>query len=99
MTKFHITIIDEVTTEKSSLAREQRKYVVRVHKQANKVAIKQAVKELYGVEAAKVNILNTHGKTRLMRRGVEMTKRPPHKRAIITLKEGQSLELTNVKSQ
>ncbi len=84
-------------TEKGTVLQEQNKYLVIVPKQTNKVEIKQTVKKMYGVEVEKINIINAPKKTRLIRRGKEMTKRPNQKKAIITIKKGQKLDLENVK--
>lgn len=86
-------------TEKGTILQEGNQFVVTVPKDTNKVQIKQSVKHAYGVDVERVNIMNTPKKTRLIRRGQEMTKRPNLKKAIILVKKGQKLDLSKLKDK
>lgn len=85
-------IIRPVVTEKSYGEMDQaNRYTFVVHKSANKTEIKQAVEEIWGVRVAKVNTLNRKGKTK--RFGLIMGKRRDEKRAMVTLVEGDSIDI------
>lgn len=78
-------ILEPVITEKSMDDAQLRKYTFRVAKTANKTEIKQALEEIFGIEIAKVNVMNCKGKVKRMGRFVG--KRPDTKKAIVTLSE------------
>lgn len=80
-----------VITEKSTMLGDQRQYVFEVAREANKIEIKRAIEEVFKVDVAAVNVLRVHGKMRRMGRSRGMT--PPWKKAIVTLKQGHSIEL------
>lgn len=81
-----------VITEKSSnIASNGKTYVFKVAKSANKVQIKQAFEEAFGVKVASVNTLNTKPKDK--RVGKYTGQRKTYKKAIITLCDGYSIEL------
>ena len=86
------TIIAPVITEKSTLLSEQNKVVFRVAENATKDEIASAVEELFKVRVVKVNTLNVKGKTKRFR-GI-MGRRSDVKKAIVTLAEGQSIDIT-----
>ena len=67
----------------------------RVHPSASKPEIRQAVEEIFDVKVAKVNTLNRKGKVRRNRRNNTLGKRPDTKRAIVTLAEGDSIQIFN----
>lgn len=77
-------------TEKSSGLAGLHQYVFRVSPEANKLAIARAVEKKYGVAVVRVNTLNVHGKR--VRVGKTEGRSPGFKKAIVTLKEGQSIE-------
>ena len=80
-----------VITEKSMAAMSENKYTFIVHKNANKVQIKKAVEEVFGVTVEKVQTVRTMGKTK--RVGVHVGKRADQKKAIVTLtKDSKSIE-------
>lgn len=79
-------IIKPVITEKSMDDAQNRKYTFKVAKSANKTEIKQALEEIFGIEIAKVNVMNVKGKVKRMGRSIGRT--PDSKKAIVTLKEG-----------
>ncbi len=84
-------IIRPVISEKSTELFEQNKYVFRVAFDANKQMVKQAVKELFGVKPEKINIIRVRGKKRRLRYKTGNTS--AWKKAIVTLKDGDSIEI------
>ena len=78
-------ILEPVITEKSMDDAQLRKYTFKVAKNANKTEIKQALEEIFGIEVAKVNVMNCKGKVKRMGRFVG--KRADTKKAIVTLSE------------
>ncbi len=86
------TIIAPVITEKSTLASEHGKVVFRVASKATKPEIKAAVEALFNVKVTAVNTLNRAGKTKRFR-GLE-GRQKGYKKAVVTLAEGQSIDVT-----
>lgn len=86
---FHL--IKPHLTEKTSFLSGQNKYVFWVRKKANKIEIKKAIEKLYRVNVVDVNILNP--KPKKIRLGRISGLRPAYKKAIITLMEGQKIEI------
>lgn len=84
MTSYDI-IRKPVITEKSMAAMAEKKYTFIVHINANKVQVKKAVEEIFGVKVEKVQTIRTMGKTKRM--GVHVGKRADFKKAVITLTE------------
>lgn len=80
-----------VITEKATLLSEQSKVVFRVAPDATKDEIAAAVEELFKVKVIKVNTMNTKGKTKRFRG--HLGKRNDVKKAIVTLQEGQSIDI------
>lgn len=78
-------------TEKTSFLAGQNKYVFWVKKKANKIEIKKAIEKLYGVNVIDVNILNP--KPKKIRLGRILGTKPVFKKAIVTIKEGQKIEI------
>ena len=78
-------ITKPVISEKSMDAAQVKKYTFKVAVDANKTEVKNAVEEIFGVEVAKVNIMNVVGKKKRMGRYVGMT--AATKKAIVTLTE------------
>ena len=91
-------LIAPVVTEKSTDAQSQSKYTFRVHPDATKIDIMNAVKAAYGADAKAVNIVPVLKKVRLVGRGKTITKRPAAKKAIVTLSSGQSIDFNKLKS-
>lgn len=81
----HDIIRKPVITEKSMAAMAEKKYTFVVQINANKVQIKRAVEEVFGVTVKDVQTMRTMGKTKRM--GVHVGKRADVKKAIITLSE------------
>ena len=85
-------IIAPVITEKSQmLANDGKTYVFKVVHTANKTQIKKAVEELFGVKVKSVNTLNTKAKDKRVGRYTGKTK--TYKKAIVTLVDGQAIEM------
>ena len=78
-------ILAPVITEKAVSVLPEKKYTFRVKKDANKVAIAQAVEEIFGVKVAKVNTISMKGRLRRMGRHEGYTS--DWKKAIVTLTE------------
>ncbi len=91
-------LIKPVLTEKSVHQEVKNKYTFVVNQEATKVDVKNAFRTLYGVEVAQVNILYTLPKSRMGRGRKPMEKRHLTRKAIITLKAGQKLDLTKENS-
>ena len=81
-----------IITEKATRLSELNKVVFRVADDASKDEIAAAVEELFKVKVTKVNTLNVKGKTKRFR-GV-MGRRSDIKKAIVTLADGQSIDIT-----
>jgi len=86
------SIRQPIVTEKATILSEQNKTVFKVHSGANKKSIKKNIEKLFRVTVVKVNIINTKTKKKLKQGKV--SKKPEYKKAIITLKKGQSIDLT-----
>jgi large subunit ribosomal protein L23 len=93
MKKFHYldTIISPNITEKSTALSEFNKIVFKVHKGAKKDSIKKSIEKIFKVNVVKVNTLNLKGKTKMVKN--KKTYKSGYKKAIVTLKKGQSIDL------
>ena len=80
-----------VITEKATILSEQNKTVFKVNKKANKKTIKKNIEKIFKVNVVKVNIINKKTK-RKIKQG-KLSKKTGYKKAIITLKKGQSIDL------
>jgi len=78
-------------TEKNTMLQVQGKYAFEVAAAANKPQIKQAVEKAFKVTVTAVNVMTVPGKTK--RVGKQMVLTPSHKKAIVTLKAGDKIEL------
>ena len=87
------SIRQPIITEKATILSEQNKTVFKVHSGANKNSIKKNIEKLFKVTVVKVNIINTKTKKKI-KQGKVSTK-PGYKKAIITLKKGQSIDLAS----
>ena len=90
--KHYDTILAPVITEKATVLSEQNKVVFKVAMDATKDEIADAVEALFKVQVTKVNTLLVQGKVKRFR-GV-LGKRNDMKKAIVTLAEGQSIDIT-----
>jgi Ribosomal protein L23 len=84
-------IIRPVVSEKSYAGIDHSTYTFLVDPRSNKTEIKEAVQKIWDVRVTSVNTLNRQGKTK--RRGYTKGKRPDEKRAIVTLAEGDAIEI------
>lgn len=78
-------------TEKGSGMMPENKYIFRVANDANKIQIKQAVEDIYNVTVIKVNTINMGGKWKRVR--YKEGKTPDWKKAIVTLKQGDKIDI------
>jgi large subunit ribosomal protein L23 len=85
-------IVSPVITEKATTLSEQSKVVFKVKSDATKPQIKEAVEKLFDVKVKSVNTLVTKGKVKMFRgmRG----QRSDVKKAVVTLEEGQAIDIT-----
>jgi large subunit ribosomal protein L23 len=86
-------IIKPVVSEKSYGLIDTNVYTFTVHPSASKPEIRDAVQAIFGVRVTKVNTLNRKGKRKRNRRSFTFGTRPDTKRALVTLAEGDSIEL------
>ena len=86
------SILNPIITEKATILSEQNKTVFKVHKKANKSSIKRNIEKLFKVNVIKINIINQ--KTKLKIKQGKKSYKSGYKKAIITLKKGQSMDLT-----
>jgi len=84
-------IIRPVISEKSTELAGSNKYVFQVAMDANKMMVSRAVKEIFGVNPEKVNIMVVRGRTRRLR--FRAGKKSAWKKAVVTLKPGEKIEL------
>ena len=85
------TVISPAITEKATSLSEYNKVVFKVHKGANKNSIKKSIEKIFKVNVIKINTINLKGKTKFVR-GKKSIK-SGYKKAIVTLKKGQSIDL------
>ena len=93
MKKIHYldSIISPNITEKSTSMSEFDKVVFKVNKKANKNSIKKSIEKIFKVNVIKVNTINIKGKKKLVKN--KKSYKPGYKKAIVTLKKGQSIDL------
>jgi len=93
MTKIHYldSIVSPTITEKATSLSEFNKVVFKVHKDANKDSIKKNIEKIFKVNVIKVNTINLKGKSKMVKN--KMTYKSGYKKAIVTLKKGQSIDL------
>jgi large subunit ribosomal protein L23 len=84
-------LLAPVVSEKSYSLITDRKYTFKVHKDAHKTQVRQAVEELFAVHVVNVNILKVQAKPK--RRGLTKGVRPGWKKAIVQLREGDTIEI------
>ena len=94
MDKIHLydKILSPMLTEKTTNLSEQNKIVFKVPREANKTNLKKNIEKIWKVNVTKINIINKKTRTKLSR-GKKVKVRG-FKKAIITLKKGQSIDLT-----
>ena len=91
--KIHLfdKIISPHITEKSTNLSEQNKIIFKVPNKANKINLKKNIEKIFKVNVIKVNIINKHTK-RKIKQG-RLSKKTGYKKAVVTLKKGQSIDL------
>jgi large subunit ribosomal protein L23 len=94
MDKIHLydKILSPMVTEKSTNLSEQNKIVFKVPTAANKINLKKNIEKIFKVSVTKINIINKQNRTKVTRG--KKVKVSGFKKAIITLKKGQSIDLT-----
>ena len=94
MNKLHLydKILSPLITEKSTNLSEQNKIVFKVISSANKKTLKKNIEKIFKVDVVKVNIINKQNRKKITRG--KKVKISGFKKAIITLKKGQSIDLT-----
>ncbi|MGH7382599.1 MAG: 50S ribosomal protein L23 [Candidatus Methylomirabilales bacterium] len=86
----HEVIRRPTVTEKGTALKEQNKYCFEVDRRANKIEVKRAVEVLFNVKVAAVHTVAMRGRVKRLGRFAGRT--PDWKKAIVTLKEGHSIE-------
>jgi large subunit ribosomal protein L23 len=86
-------VIEPIVSEKSYALLDTNVYTFKVHTHASKPEIRDAVQSIFGVRVLRVNTLNRKGKTKRNRRTWTKGKRADTKRAIVTLAEGDRIDL------
>ena len=94
MNKIHLydKILSPVLTEKSTTLSEQNKVVFKVPNSSNKLILKKNIEKIFKVNVTKINIINKQSRKKITRGKKIRVK--GYKKAIITLKKGQSIDLT-----
>ncbi len=94
MNKIHLydKILSPVLTEKSTTLSEQNKVVFKVPNSSNKLTLKKNIEKIFKVNVTKINIINKQSRKKITRG--KKIKVKGYKKAIITLKKGQSIDLT-----
>ena len=85
-------ILSPAVTEKATILSEFNKIVFKVNKAANKKFIKKSIEKIFKVNVIKINTVNLKGKTKIIKG--KKTFKSGTKKAIITLKKGQSIDLS-----
>jgi large subunit ribosomal protein L23 len=94
--KLSEVLIKPIVTEKANAQQEKlRRYAFRVNKRANKLEIKKAVEDFYGVSVVDVNTIVVPGKnkTRFTKAGYIQGSKGPYKKALVTVAEGETIDL------
>jgi len=89
-------LIKPILTEKANAQQEKlKRYAFKVNRKANKLEIKKAVEDFYGVSVVDVNTLVAPGKnkTRFTKAGFIKGVRPAYKKALVTVGEGETIDL------
>ena len=84
-------LLSPVVSEKSYNQVPQRKYSFRVHPDAHKTQIRQAVEQLFEVHVTRVNVMQVQSKPK--RRGLIKGRKPGWKKAIVQIREGETIDI------
>lgn len=90
--RYYDIIVSPVITEKATMASEANQVIFKVTSNATKPQVKEAVEKLFDVKVKAVNTLNRKGKTKRFR-GI-VGRQSDFKKAIVTLEEGHSIDVT-----
>ena len=94
--KLSEVLVKPILTEKANAQQEKlRRYAFRVNRKANKLEIKKAVEEFYGVNVIDVNtsVVPGKNKTRFTKAGYVQGRKPAFKKALVTVAEGEAIDL------
>ena len=94
--KLSEVLVKPILTEKANSQQDKlRRYAFRVNRKANKLEIKKAVEDFYGVTVVDVNTAVVPGKnkTRFTKAGYVSGRKPAYKKAMVTVKEGDTIDL------
>jgi|SRR4051794_7659422 len=91
ISSYHDVLVRPLITEKSTRLAEASRYSFEVHREANKIQIREAVEKVFGVKVKAVNTMNMPRKER--RRGRIVGTVPGWKKAIVTLVEGETIDI------
>ena len=91
ISSYHDVLVRPLITEKSTRLAESTKYSFEVHREANKIQIREAVEKVFGVKVKAVNTMNMPRKER--RRGRVVGSVPGWKKAIVTLQPGETIDI------
>ena len=94
MEKIHLydKILSPLVTEKSTILSDQNKIVFKVPSKANKIILKKNIEKIFKVNVKKINIINKQPRKKIVKG--KKVKVMGYKKAIITLKKGQNIDLT-----
>ena len=94
MNKIHLydNILNVLVTEKSTYMSEKNKFVFKVNRLSNKRSVKNSIEKIFKVNVVKVNIINKQNRLKTIRG--RKVKVQGYKKAIVTLKKGQNIDLT-----
>ena len=94
MEKIHIydKILSPLVTEKSTNMSDQNKIIFKVPRKTNKIILKKNIEKIFKVNVTKINIINKQPRKKIVRG--KKVKVSGYKKAIITLKKGQNIDLT-----
>ena len=85
-------ILNPIVTEKSTVLSEMNKVVFKVKRSANKKSVKKSIEKIFKVNVVKINIINKQSRFKTARG--KKVKIQGYKKAIVTLKKGQNIDLT-----
>jgi large subunit ribosomal protein L23 len=94
--KLSEVLVKPILSEKANQQMEKlHRYAFKVNRKANKLEIKKAVEEFYGVNVVEVNTAVVAGKhkSRMTKSGVLSGRKPPYKKAMVTVAEGDTIDL------
>jgi large subunit ribosomal protein L23 len=89
----HEVLIRPIISEKNTMLNEQGQYVFEVSERANKIMVRQAVQELFKVDVTAVNMMHVSGKKRRSPKSRTIGVTRSWKKAVVSLREGQRIEL------